>query len=184
MFKKSEVATVLVLGVCIAIIGRLVPHLPNVTPFASLALLSGALLSRRLAMGLMLITLFISNVLLAYFYGYPVWGLWSVFTYSGFMVMVLVGTGLSPAPRLLKSLVYAGGCSLGFWLWTNWGTWLTTDLYAKSWSGLGACYIAALPFLTRDLLGSLGWMIVLVGGLALVKHLNSTNLKMLPYFNR
>lgn len=42
-----------------------------------------------------------------------------------------------------------------FFVITNFGVWATTSLYDKTISGLGLCYMAALPFYVNQLLGDL-----------------------------
>jgi hypothetical protein len=52
--------------------------------------------------------------------------------------------------------------ALGFWLWTNFGTWLmTSDLYPKTFQGLVDCFIAGLPFLKNSLIASLAYSFIL-----------------------
>ena len=58
---------------------------------------------------------------------------------------------------------YFVGASFGFWIWTNFGVWLTSHLYPKSFAGLIACYTLALPFLRNALLGDLIWGVLIFG---------------------
>jgi hypothetical protein len=53
--------------------------------------------------------------------------------------------------------------SLGFWIWTNFGVWATSGLYSKTLTGLGECYIAALPFLLNSLIGDMIWGLAILG---------------------
>ncbi len=135
---------------------RLMPHLPNFSPYASLVLLLGCEWSKREAVVFTLISLVLSDLLLALCFGYGVFGLWSVFTYSGFLAVALGSAACLHQKRTaLRIVAYALGSVLGYWLWTNFGTWLTTDLYAHSLAGWLACLVAALPFLQNSLLGAL-----------------------------
>jgi hypothetical protein len=43
-------------------------------------------------------------------------------------------------------------------------------MYPLSLSGLAQCYVAALPFLDKTILGDLFWTCVLFGGAWLVQH--------------
>jgi hypothetical protein len=71
----------------------------------------------------------------------------------------------------------AAGALLGptsFFLLSNYAVWAGSGMYPKSLSGLGACFVAALPFYRNDLMST-----ALVAGLAfgvpvLVRRLNST----------
>ena len=46
-------------------------------------------------------------------------------------------------------------------------------MYPLTWQGLTQCYVAALPFLDKTVLGDLFWTAVLFGGAWLVQHMPS-----------
>jgi hypothetical protein len=107
--------------------------------------------------------LIVSDVLLAWLEGHAVFGWWSLFTYSGFALIVLAGLYLRTAPTAGRTLAMLLGSSLFFWVWTNFGIWLVGDgaPYPHTVQGLADCYVAALPFLGNSLVGDLGWGLVL-----------------------
>ena len=45
--------------------------------------------------------------------------------------------------------------SVMFFVVTNFCVWALGSLYPKTWEGLLACYVAAIPFFQNDLLGNL-----------------------------
>ena len=145
------------------IFSRLMPHYPNITPLTNLCLFAGSQLSRLQAFIITLSSLIISDLLLAYFNGYPAFGSWTLFTYSGFAAMIFIGKRLSQKhwPAIV---CYVFCSSLGFWLWTNFGVWLLSPLYPQTMTGFMACYTTALPFLRNSLLGDLAWMLIIFGG--------------------
>lgn len=145
----------------VAVMGRLLPHPPNVTPLTSLSLMAGVLLSERLAFLLTIITLFFSDILIGIVYHYPLFGSWSLFTYSGFAVIALLGSKISTQAPLRQFMIMTVAASLGYWLWTNGGVWLMSGMYPYSGAGFLACYIAAIPFLRNALCGDLFWMWIL-----------------------
>jgi len=61
-------------------------------------------------------------------------------------------------------------CSLIFFVTTNFAVWTVSGLYPLTWRGLVQCYVAALPFLDKTVLGDLFWTAVLFGGAWLVQH--------------
>jgi hypothetical protein len=61
-------------------------------------------------------------------------------------------------------------CSLLFFAATNFAVWAFSGLYPLTWQGLTTCYVAALPFLDKTVLGDLFWCGVLFGGAWLVQH--------------
>jgi hypothetical protein len=61
-------------------------------------------------------------------------------------------------------------CSLIFFLLSNGAVWAFSGMYPLTWQGLTQCYITALPFLDKTVLGDLFWTAVLFGGAWLVQH--------------
>jgi hypothetical protein len=67
----------------------------------------------------------------------------------------------------LRTAATAVGSATGFYLVTNFFVWLGSGMYAMSAAGLGACYLAGLPFYTwGSLPGTVFWCGVLFGGFA------------------
>ncbi len=153
--QKSTLCKGLV-WISLLLFSRMMPHLSNFSPYSSLVLLSGCEWKKSQALVLTLAGLLISDIALALMYGYSVFGLWSIFTYSGFLAMALGSVYCLGQRRSgVRVALYAISSLFGYWLWTNFGTWLSTDLYAHSLVGLGACLIAGLPFLQNSLLAGL-----------------------------
>ena len=57
-----------------------------------------------------------------------------------------------------------------FFLLTNFGTWLSSGLYAQSFGGLMTCYAAGLPFFWNTLAGNLFYAGVLFGAYQMIKN--------------
>jgi len=159
----------------VGIVGRLIPHVPNVTPLLGLSLFSGANLARWQAWLTLIITLAVSDIFLALIYGYPIFSFWSLFTYSGFIAVMFLGAYGGKVFSRWRSLLYVTAASLGFWLWTNFGVWLTSNLYVKTLSGLMQCYVMALPFLRNEIIGDLVWSVVFFGLFALGRRHKVSN---------
>jgi hypothetical protein len=179
-FNKNHVGIVLVI---IGVISRLMPHIPNMTPIISLSLFASMNLSRRMSLLLLLVILFISDLGLSVLFNYPILGYWTLFTYIGFIAISFVGSKLQYSWQSLP--VYMFCSSLYFWVWTNFGVWLTSNLYPREWEGLVTCYIAALPFLRNSLIGDMLWGLIIFGIFALIKTTKTetkTNYKKITQF--
>ncbi len=150
-----------IIWLSIAILGRLIPHPANMTPMTNLCLYAGKNFPRRFAIAFSLMGILISDCLLAWIKGYPALGIWTLFNYTGFIAIIFVGTRINAQAKFLRLLSFVLISGLGFWLWTNFGTWLTSHIYPLTLSGLISCYIAALPFLRNALIGNLAWMIII-----------------------
>jgi len=147
--------------ILIGVVGRLIIHIPDVTPLTSLCLLSPTVFSKRQSFFIVFLLLVLSDVCLHFLFHYPVFGSWTVFTYSGWMGVTLLGLLFSKKPTWLRAFSFTITASLIFWIWTNFGTWCATHLYSHNMQGLLDCYIAAIPFLKNSILGSLVWTGVL-----------------------
>lgn len=141
-----------------AVLTRLVPHLPNFTPVAAIALFGGLYISNRiLAYALPLVIMCISDIFLGF-------SSITLFVYIGFMLVTLIGT-LRKKPSILT--IFLG--SLSFFVVTNFGVWLLG--YPKTWTGLVECYTLALPFFRNSLLGDFFYSgIMIIGFNFIQKH--------------
>ncbi len=141
----------------LAAISRLIPHPPNVTPIAAMALFGGAAFAdRRLAFLAPAAALLLSDLLLGFHSQ-----MWVV--YGCFAVTVGLGLYLRGRPGFLALGAVTLGSSLLFFLATNFGVWLLDGLYAETLEGLISCYVAALPFFRNSLLGNAFYVLLLFG---------------------
>jgi hypothetical protein len=143
---------------------RLIPHPWNLTSISAVALFGGACFQdRRLAFAVPLAALFLSDLVLGLYTGLPV-------IYLSFAVIVALGLWLRPrrSPAVIASAALAS--SILFFGLTNFGVWAFDHLYPPTWSGLVACYVAALPFFRNSLAGDLLYTAALFGGFALLER--------------
>jgi hypothetical protein len=80
------------------------------------------------------------------------------FTWSAFALIGLSGLYLRrwQGGRLVLAGTAGGILSaLFFFVYTNFGVWLTGTMYEHTWAGLVDCYIMALPFYRMNLIGNL-----------------------------
>lgn len=145
--KSSGNGLVIVGLIALAVISRWLPHPPNFSPLIGIALFAGARFdSKGLAIGVPLAAMLLSDLVLGLHSTLP-------FVYGSLIVMTLMSwQSLKPSRfgwgRLaLSSTVGA----IFFFIVTNFGTWLVQDLYGKDFSGLTACYVAAIPFFPATL---------------------------------
>jgi len=169
-FTQRELSTVgfvsLVLMVFVMALTRLLPHPPNFTPLIASALFGGAYCNRRfLAFAIPIGAMFVSDVGLEILTGYGFHRLMFV-VYGSIALIVAMGFVLR---RHLSVRWIAGmtvGASLLFFISTNFFVWLMSGLYPKTFDGLMACYVAALPFFGRSILGDLFYAGIMFGGWA------------------
>lgn len=143
---------------------RLVPHYPNFTPVAAVALFGGAHLGKRwLAFMIPLVALLISDLFLGFHnLMIPV--------YLSFALVVLLGTLMRNKIRVPYIIGGSITGSLLFFLITNAAVWIATPYYPNTLQGLLTSYTMAIPFFHTGLLGDLFYNGVFFGGFYLIRQ--------------
>ena len=130
MKTTFTLSIILILG----ILTRILPHIPNFTPTMALAFYLGRRYPLYAAMTFTLLMTFIADTGIAWLtHQSSILGEWSLFTYSGILMITLTGFQFKKSPFLVATLCSA----LGFWVWTNLGSWLLSpQLYPDTFFGL------------------------------------------------
>ncbi len=144
----------------LAILSRILPHAFHATSVNFTAVGGGLLFfgSRRsrwhalIAVALMAAT---DIYLTVFAYGYPFQLRGYLVTWAWYGAVCLVGYGLLSKKR---SAVRVGGAvlasSTSFFVLSNFMVWTAGGLYPHSIAGLGACYMAAIPFYANDVMST------------------------------
>jgi hypothetical protein len=139
-----------------AAFARLLPHPPNFAPIASLAIFGGTVISdKKYALVLPLGALFLSDVLFELFTSTKgFYDISQVFVYGAFILITYLATRIKKINtiNILFACIWSG---ILFFLLSNFGVWLTGQLYAKTFNGLMQCYGAAIPFYKNDFFGNM-----------------------------
>ena len=155
---------VLITAVFSAAFIRLMPHPPNVTPIAAMALFGGAYFAdKRLAFLIPLSALLVSDLALGFYSQMPI-------VYVSFALIVCMGLWLRQRRTLLPIAAAALAGSILFYITTNFAVWAFGSLYPKTLTGLLACYVAAIPFFYNTLLGDAVFTAVLFGGFSFAER--------------
>lgn len=147
-----------VLGVItVGIMMRWLPHPPNFTPVAAMALFGGTyFVNKRLAFVIPMVAMFIGDLFLGMHVLMPV-------VYVSFLVTVVLGMTL----RERRNGWLIAGASLAssafFFVTTNFAAWLVLPEYTKNLAGLVTCFVAAIPFFGHTLIGDLFYTLVFFG---------------------
>ena len=132
-----------------AVLSRFLPHPPNFTPIAAIALLSSKGFDNRWIVFLIpLVSLFISDLFLGLHATLP-------FIYVSFILITLLGCyvrKVNIGTVLLSSTI--------FFLVSNFGVWLLH--YPSTIGGILQCYSLALPFFLNTILGDLVYGALLI----------------------
>lgn len=156
--------TVLAGMILAATASRLVPHPPNFSPIAAIALFGGASFeSKRAAFLVPLAGLFLSDLVLGFHVITPV-------VYGSFALIVCIGFWVRRRRSVGR---IAGAAVVGavlFFILSNFGVWAICHLYPKTPDGLAECYVAAIPFFSNSLLSNLLYSALLFTGLKIAEN--------------
>lgn len=159
--------------VALAVAFRLVPHAANFTPLYAVALLACATFPRSTGFWVPLVAMVISDLVV---------GMHDtvLFTWSGMLVFMALGYALSGTRTATRIGLYSLAGSAAFFVWTNFGVWLVSGMYAPSASGLAQCYLLALPFFRNSLLGDLAFTAALFAAYELVRRQQISRVAVVP----
>ena len=149
-----------------AILSRIIPHPPNFTPIAAMALFGGAYYTeRKWAFIIPLTAMFISDLFIGFHSLMPL-------VYICFAVMVFIGFRLRENKKPLSLIVAGLTASILFFVFSNFGVWIIAKgtTYPYNIQGLMACYVAAIPFFQNTLLGDMFYIGVLFGTFEAIKY--------------
>ena len=135
---------------CILALSRFVPHPPNFTSLLALSFYIPVLLGLRYLPAL-LVSFAITDLIIGYHTG-------THWTWGSVLIIGLASQYFSKNvnTRILGSL--SGACI--FFIITNFGVWLTGNIYDYSFNGFIKCYILAIPFFTYSLLSTVLFSII------------------------
>ncbi len=159
--KKIEISPKLYVVLIMIFAGammRLVPHWPNFTPIAAIALFGGTFLKRKeLAFLVPVAAMLLSDLIIGFHSTMlPV--------YLSFIAIVGFGLLLQKKLTVVNTLSASLGASILFYLVTNFASWSSGLMpYPMNAAGLIESYIAGLPFLFNGILGDLFYTSVLFG---------------------
>jgi hypothetical protein len=161
--QKSEGAKVAYGIVTLAVLSRFLPHPFNFSPVIASLLFAGVHMKRAPSLWFPLAVLAVSDLLLSpVVYRIGIDRTQGIFWF-GFACIVAMGWLLRNRVRPLTVGAAALVSSVSYFLISNFGVWIGWNTYPKTWEGLVACYVAALPYFQNSLVGDLFYAAVIFG---------------------
>lgn len=154
MSKRFLALTGLIL---VAALSRFLPHPWNWTAIGAAALLGGARFDK---MGEALIVPLAALALTDLAFGSHIT---MGYVYGAIALTAFVAHLFAEKITGWRVGVAAISASIGFYLVTNFGVWMSGGLYPATFTGLVDCYVAGLPFLTSQMMGDLFYAGILFG---------------------
>jgi len=140
---KNFISPLLV--ILIAVLMRLLPHLPNFTPIAAMALFGGVYLNKKYAFVFPLAAMFVSDIFLGF---HPV----MPYVYGSFILTGVIGLWLKNHKSAKNIICSSLISSILFFLITNFGVWVG-GWYPHNLNGLMQSYMMGIPFFKNTVLG-------------------------------
>jgi hypothetical protein len=145
---------------------RLLPHAPGFLPVAASGLFAARVLRVPvLAIIVPVLAMILSDAALP---GED-WRIQAV-GFAAIAIPALAGIATRRWNSVLPTVATVVVSSILFFLLSNGAVWAFSGMYPLNLPGLTQCYIAALPFLEKTMLGDLFWTGALFGGFWLVQH--------------
>jgi hypothetical protein len=159
--------------VLMAALLRLLPHWPNFTPIAAMALFAGTYFDRKqFAFAIPIAAMFISDLVIGLHANMPA-------VYLSFAVTVLIGIAIRKNVSIGSVVLASLSSSVIFFLITNFSSWVASPFYPQNAAGLAECYVAGLmffrdtangiSFFMNDLLGTIFFSAVFYGAFYLAQ---------------
>lgn len=165
--------------ILIAAFSRLLPHPPNFAPIAALAIFGGSVVgNKKYALILPLGALLLSDILFELFTNTK--GFYDIsqsFVYGAVILITFLATRIKKV-NTKNTLLACIWSSAIFFILSNFGVWVSGEIYPKTFNGLMECYYAAIPFYKNELfgnfllnlfMGTIFYSAVLFGAYALLK---------------
>jgi hypothetical protein len=126
--------------IMVAVLLRLLPHWPNFTPIAAMALFAGTYFDKKqYAFSIPLVTMFLSDIIIGFHSNMPA-------VYMSFAITVLIGMSIQRKVNVGTVALASLSSSVVFFLITNFSSWLASPFYPQTFPGLMECYGAGLLF--------------------------------------
>ena len=145
------------LPICLIIVlsfSRLIPHPWNFTPVLAMGIFSGFYFKNFILSSFIVVfSMFVGDLFLGFHST-------MFFTYISLVIAVLIGLYVK---NFKFSVIFFSGLSssICFFIITNFGAWLTLDMYTKNFTGLLHSYAMAIPFFHNTLISTFIYLIIL-----------------------
>ena len=131
------------------IFSRLIPHPPNFTPIIAVAITCGYFFKNlNLSILVLFFSMLVGDMLIGFHSN-------MLFVYSGLFFITYVCFLKNNKINYKNLFIYGISSSLVFFLISNFGVWLLSNMYEKNIAGLINCYVMGIPFLKNTMISTI-----------------------------
>lgn len=169
--KNIKGIFLIVAMILIAAFSRLIPHLPNFTAIGAMTLFGSAYFNKKyLALFAPLVAMWLSDLVInnvvyaAYNESFVWFQSFQIYTFLSLLLITVMGFFLFK--KVSTSKVIAGSIvsAVIFFVVSNFGAWLSPyAMFPHNIAGLIETYIAGIPFLGNNLMGTLFFSTIMFG---------------------
>ena len=156
MSKNNSIFKVYFFVVCLVLVlsfSRIIPHPYNFSPMLAVGIFLGFYFRQFFLSSFIAVSsMFLGDLYLGFHDT-------MFFTYTSLIIAVILGLFISKFK--FTEILFAGlASSVCFFIITNFGAWLTLEMYEKNLAGLFQSYVLAIPFFHNTLISTLLYLVV------------------------
>jgi len=145
-----------ILPICVILVlsfSRIIPHPSNFTPILAVGIFSGFYFKNFiLSFFIVIFSMFLGDIYLGFHST-------MFFTYTSLSLAVLIGFFIKKLN--FKEVAFGGlASSVCFFIITNFGFWILSPMYEKSFAGLMQSYIMGIPFFHNTLISTFLYLLL------------------------
>jgi len=163
---------ILVVLITLGVAGRLLPHLPNFTPMAAIALFAGFIFVKRYMAVVAVVAAMLLTDYFAFGYLSPDWfaSKSMMVVYLALLFPIVFRGFLQKKLGILRIAGAALASSTVFFVATNFAVWAFSPMYEKTFTGIVLCYTMAIPFFQNTIAGDMMWSGIIFGSYFALRH--------------
>jgi hypothetical protein len=163
---------ILAVLIALGVAGRLLPHPPNFTPMAAIALFAGFIFMKRYMAVVAVVAAMLLTDYFAFGYLSPDWfaSKSMIVVYLALLFPIVFRGFLQKKLGVLRIAGAALVSSTVFFVATNFAVWAFSPMYEKTFAGLVLCYTMAIPFFQHTIAGDMMWSGVIFGSYFALRH--------------
>jgi hypothetical protein len=163
---------ILAVLIALGVAGRLLPHPPNFTPMAAIALFAGFIFMKKYMAVVAVVAVMLLTDYFAFGYLSPDWfaSKSMMVVYLALLFPIVFRGFLQKKLGVLRIAGAALASSTVFFVATNFAVWVFSPMYEKTWAGLVLCYTMAIPFFQNTIAGDIMWSGIVFGSYFALRH--------------
>jgi hypothetical protein len=163
---------ILAVLIALGVAGRLLPHPPNFTPMAAIALFAGFIFMKKYMAVVAVVAVMLLTDYFAFGYLSPDWfaSKSMMVVYLALLFPIVFRGFLQKKLGVLRIAGTALASSTVFFVATNFAVWVFSPMYEKTWAGLVLCYTMAIPFFQNTIAGDMMWSGIVFGSYFALRH--------------